>query len=241
MSSYSCVTARLTMRSVLHTQGDSRSRSGPVIGLLPRPPMAPMLPAMSSPRKFFIFIYIYTPCGEAVGFESSWRWPMSQEAEGAGQTTQGDAYVTGTELFWAEPIARFGMALASSTGETSRDLARMETMMQEDEHHGDRWFKEAVQQAKVAETIQAMKAETRAQGTPLGGTGRFTHGARTPDDEGELRYAVTASGGKVILAFGTPVEWIGMTPRMAHQLADALNKWAGETRSLPRAGGESDR
>ena len=121
------------------------------------------------------------------------------------------------------------MALASSTEETSRDLARMETMMQEDEHHGDRWSKEAVQQAKVAETIQAMKAETRAQGTPLGETGRFTHGALTPDDEGELRYAVTASGGKVILAFGTPVEWIGMTPRMAHQLADALNKWASET------------
>jgi len=71
------------------------------------------------------------------------------------------------------------MALASSTEETSRDLARMETIMQEDEHHGDRWFKEAVQQAKVAEAIQAMKAETRAQGTPLGETGRFTHGALT--------------------------------------------------------------
>ena len=121
------------------------------------------------------------------------------------------------------------MALASSTEETSGDLARMETMMQEDEHHGDRWFKESVQQATVAETIQAMKAETRAQGTPLGETGKLTHGALTPDDEGELRYAVTASGGKVILAFGTPVEWIGMTPRMAHQLADALNKWASET------------
>src|SRR5262245_21718985 len=40
MSSYSCVTARLTMRSVLHTQGDSRSRSDPVIGLVPRPSMA---------------------------------------------------------------------------------------------------------------------------------------------------------------------------------------------------------
>src|SRR5215813_724851 len=108
-------------------------------------------------------------------------------------------------------------------------IARRETMMQGDEHQGDRWFKEAMQQAKTAETIQAMKAETRAQGTPLGETGRFTHGALTPDDEGELRYAVTASGGKVILAFGTPVVWIGMTPRMAHQLADALNKWASET------------
>ena len=42
--------------------------------------------------------------------------------------------------------------------------------MQEDEYDGDRWFKEAVQQATVAETIQAMKAETRAQSTPLGET-----------------------------------------------------------------------
>jgi len=66
-------------------------------------------------------------------------------------------------------------------------------------------------------------------GHTAGETGGFTHGVLTPDDEGELRYAVTASGGKVIVAFGTPVEWIGMTPRMAHQLADALNKWASET------------
>src|SRR2546428_13256895 len=113
-----------------------------------------------------------------------------------------------------------------------RGPLQMETMMQGDEHQGDRWFKEAMQQAKMAETIQAMKAETRAQGTPLGETGRFIHGALTPDDEGELRHAVTASGGKRILAFGTPVEGIGMTPRMAHQRADAVNKWASETRSL---------
>jgi len=53
--------------------------------------------------------------------------------------------------------------------------------MHGDEHQGDRWFKEAMQQAKTAETIQAMKAETRAQGTPLGETGRFTHGALTPE------------------------------------------------------------
>src|SRR5215470_14608110 len=40
MSSYSCVTARLTMRSVLQTQGDSRARSGPFVGLVRRPFMA---------------------------------------------------------------------------------------------------------------------------------------------------------------------------------------------------------
>jgi hypothetical protein len=99
-------------------------------------------------------------------------------------------------------------------------------MMQETKDHGDRWFKEAEKQAKVSETIQAIKAATQALGTPLGETGRFTDGALTPDDEGELRFAVTASGGKVILAFATPVEWIGMLPREAEELADALNKWA---------------
>ena len=98
--------------------------------------------------------------------------------------------------------------------------------MHEDEHDGGRWFKEAAPQAQVVETIQAMKAGTRAQGIPLGETGRFTHGALTPDDEGELRFAVTASGGKVILAFGTPVEWIGMLPRQAQELANMLNEWA---------------
>src|SRR5437867_8042187 len=51
MSSYSCVTARLTMRSVLQTHGDNRSRSGPVIRLVPRPSMAPMLLAMASTHK----------------------------------------------------------------------------------------------------------------------------------------------------------------------------------------------
>jgi hypothetical protein len=104
----------------------------------------------------------------------------------------------------------------------------METMMQGDEYHGDRWFKEAAQQANVVETIQTLKAETRAQGTPLGETGRFTSGTLTPDDEGELRFAVTASGGKVILAFGTPVEWIGMLPRQAQELAHMLDEWASK-------------
>src|SRR5712692_83225 len=40
MSSYSCVTARLAMRSVLQTQGDSRARSGPFVSLVRRPFMA---------------------------------------------------------------------------------------------------------------------------------------------------------------------------------------------------------
>jgi len=59
MSSYSCVTARLTMRSVLQTQGDSRSRSGPIIGLAPRPSMALMLLALAATHKLIICMHIY--------------------------------------------------------------------------------------------------------------------------------------------------------------------------------------
>ena len=50
----------------------------------------------------------------------------------------------------------------------------------------------------------------------------------TPDDEGELRLAVTTQAGKVILAFGKPIAWLGMSPREARQMADALNEWAAK-------------
>src|SRR5207247_10315178 len=68
MSSYSCVTARLTMRSVLQTHGDNRSRSGPVIRLVPRPAMAPMLLAMASTRKhLYASTYTLPPVGPRLG------------------------------------------------------------------------------------------------------------------------------------------------------------------------------
>ena len=101
--------------------------------------------------------------------------------------------------------------------------------MQEAEHHGDRWFKATTQQASNAETIKNLRvAIEKTAGVRLGETGRFTEGALTPDDEGELRFAVTSQGGKVILAFGKQIEWIGMPPATARALADALNKYAGE-------------
>src|SRR2546426_12481984 len=95
MLSYSCVTARLTMRSVLQTHGDSRSRSGPVIGLLPRPSMAPMLSAMPSTRKVFICIYIYRPCGEpsVLNPRGVGRCPKKRKVRGrlvSVTTTRGD-------------------------------------------------------------------------------------------------------------------------------------------------------
>ena len=101
--------------------------------------------------------------------------------------------------------------------------------MQEPEHHGDRWFKEAVNQGELRETVEALKsAVKKVTGIPLGATGNFPHGAMTPDDEGELRMVVTARGGKVIIAFGKEIEWLGLTPRKARELADLLNEYAAD-------------
>lgn len=99
--------------------------------------------------------------------------------------------------------------------------------MQDAEHHGDRWFKETVEQARTREVIEQLTSATKAAGIPLGATEYFPLGSLTPDDEGELRLAIMVTGGKVILAFGKPVEWLGLTPRKARELADLLNKYAG--------------
>lgn len=97
--------------------------------------------------------------------------------------------------------------------------------MQETPHHGDRWFKEAADQAKVRETINAIAGQLKER-AHTGATDAFPEGALTPDDEGELRFAITAHSGKVIVTFGKPVAWLGLTPRIARQFAKALNEWA---------------
>lgn len=60
----------------------------------------------------------------------------------------------------------------------------------------------------------------------LGQTGRFPEGKIHRTDEGELRMAVSARQGKVILNFGTPIAWIGLTPELAELLAEHLRECA---------------
>lgn len=60
----------------------------------------------------------------------------------------------------------------------------------------------------------------------LGATGEFPEGKLNKSDEGELRLAVTAKDGNVIIAFGTPVTWMGMPPESARTLANSLLKQA---------------
>lgn len=56
----------------------------------------------------------------------------------------------------------------------------------------------------------------------LGPTGRYPEGPLTEDDEGEIQIGTAATGGKVVLAFGKPIDWIGFGPDQARTLAQSL-------------------
>ena len=58
----------------------------------------------------------------------------------------------------------------------------------------------------------------------LGATGRFPLGKLTPDDEGEIQFAVAADPQTktVILDFGKPIVWLGLPRGDAKKLAEML-------------------
>lgn len=64
----------------------------------------------------------------------------------------------------------------------------------------------------------------------LGKTGKFPEGQYTNDDEGEIQFGVAAdrANRKVIVDFGTPVAWMGMTPEQARELGLLLQQKAAE-------------
>lgn len=64
--------------------------------------------------------------------------------------------------------------------------------------------------------------------TPFGATGKFPRGKIHESDEGELRIGVTVKQGTVIVEFGTQIAWLGLTPQIARELADALLARADE-------------
>jgi len=61
-----------------------------------------------------------------------------------------------------------------------------------------------------------------------GALGDFPHGQLTKADEGSIQFAIGAKDGKVVIDFGTPVHWLGMTPQDAADMASILLKKARE-------------
>jgi hypothetical protein len=56
----------------------------------------------------------------------------------------------------------------------------------------------------------------------IGPTGRYPDGSIAKEDKGEIRIVVGAVKGRVIIHFGTDIQWLGLTPDGATQLANKL-------------------
>lgn len=69
-----------------------------------------------------------------------------------------------------------------------------------------------------------------------GALGDFPEGKLTKTDEGSIQFAIGEKDGKVVLDFGTPVHWVGMTPQQAAEFASTLLKRA---REVARKNGET--
>jgi hypothetical protein len=69
-----------------------------------------------------------------------------------------------------------------------------------------------------------------------GALGEFPQGQLSKDDEGAVIFAIGEKDGKVVVDFGKPVHWLGMTPQQAADFASTLLKRA---RAVGRANGET--
>jgi len=70
----------------------------------------------------------------------------------------------------------------------------------------------------------------------LGALGTHPEGKLTKDDEGAIQFRVGSEGDKVVVDFGTQVQWVGMDAKQAAELASSLMKWA---RYVARRNGET--
>ena len=90
-------------------------------------------------------------------------------------------------------------------------------------HHGSNPFDEDGD--KIRKLISGLKASTADYRGPIGD---YPHGKLTASDEGSIQFAIGEKDGKVVMDFGAPVAWIGVTPQQAMDIASALTKRARE-------------
>lgn len=69
-----------------------------------------------------------------------------------------------------------------------------------------------------------------------GAIGDYPDGQLGRADEGGIQFAIGEQDGKVVIDFGTPVHWLGMTPQQAAKLANTLLERA---RLVARKNGET--
>ena len=69
-----------------------------------------------------------------------------------------------------------------------------------------------------------------------GALGEFPEGKLVKEDEGSIQFAVGETDGKVVIDFGTPVHWLGMTPQEASEFASLVLK---KVKLVARKNGET--
>ena len=100
-------------------------------------------------------------------------------------------------------------------------------------HHGPNPFQDDPEKPVFQKRRELMRELLNTTGF-RGALGDFPLGQIAKDDEGAIQFAIGEKDGKVIIDFGTPVHWLGMTPQQAADFASAVIKRA---RTVARANG----
>jgi hypothetical protein len=100
-------------------------------------------------------------------------------------------------------------------------------------HHGERGPRREPDESRLASNEEIMRRLLAQFEGKYNRT--WSEGHISPDDDGDVAFAITADqeNGVVVLHFGKPVTWIGMTPEQVAQLAEALIDKAREVAKEP--------
>lgn len=99
-------------------------------------------------------------------------------------------------------------------------------------HSGDRPDDDKLRDMFEAKSDKIAELELALQ---LGATGEAPEGKLVERDEGAIRMGFTIQDGKVVMAFGKEIAWVGFTPDQADAIADQLKIKAARARLLTPA------
>ena len=93
-------------------------------------------------------------------------------------------------------------------------------------HHGSEPFDDPEHLRRLekshGEKLENLKKKLLDTSAFRGALGDFPDGQLTSRDEGAIQFAIGDTDGKVVIDFGTPVAWLGMSPQQAADFAAAL-------------------
>jgi hypothetical protein len=102
-------------------------------------------------------------------------------------------------------------------------------------HHGSNPFEEAGDVPEFERLHKLMRDLLNTTGF-RGAVGSYPDGVLRKGDSGLIQFAIGEQDGKVVIDFGTPVAWMGMTPQQAADFASSLLRKA---REVGRKNGET--